>query len=166
MIQWDLHSTDLVTCSPPPSPAFPLRPVKVLPQSWGHPGPHPGVSSSSFSVNKATGPPPPTLPALVFSAPRPTAQLSMAPTHSHHTLSLRVHAQHPWVGLENVPYFPGVCVLFCCLQRFPVPCPLWKPPASSPRVHSQLMALCLLTEKAGHPKGPSRLRAHIRSGSP
>ena len=90
----------------------------------------------------------------------------MAPTHSHHTLSLHVQAQHPWVGLENLPYFPGVCVLSCCLQRFPVPCPLWKPPAYSPGVHSQLIALCLLTEKAGHPKGPPRLRAHIRSGSP
>lgn len=84
----------------------------------------------------------------------------MAPTHSHHTLSLHVHAQHPWVGLENVLHFPGVCVLSFCLQRSSVSFPLWKPPASSPRVHSQLMALCLLTEKAGHPKGPSRPRAH------
>ena len=53
----------------------------------------------------------------------------------------------PWGCLENILYAPGVRALSCCLQKSAVPFPLWKPPASFPRVRSQLMALGLLTEQ-------------------
>ena len=95
---------DLVTCSPPARPVFPLCPVKlllpvgivtVLGTPWSSPG-HLFFILLSQQSHRSTPSCPPCLRFLCSA----TTQLSVAPAHSHHTLLLRVHDQHPWVGLE------------------------------------------------------------------
>ena len=94
---------DLVTCSPPACPVFPLCPVKlllpvgivtVLGTPWSSPG-HLFFILLSQQSHRST-PSCPPCPRFLCST---TIQLSVAPAHSHHTLSHHAHDQHSRVGL-------------------------------------------------------------------